>query len=143
MKIVNRSTFLRNLERRLVTAPRKNVRSACLRSANVVRETAVKSISQGVKTGATTIKYNPRREHTASAAGEPPATDTGFLVNSITSGVVKEGNAFVGEVKASAPYAIHLEFGTTRMSARPFFQPALQQNERKIEGIFLQEGVIK
>ncbi len=49
------------------------------RAANLVRNTAVTSINQGAKSGVVYEKYNPRRTHRASAPGEPPATDTGYL----------------------------------------------------------------
>tara|TARA_R100001460_G_scaffold102170_1_gene146460 strand:+ start:222 stop:665 length:444 start_codon:yes stop_codon:yes gene_type:complete len=143
IRIVNKGSFFNQMEKRLTKIPEANMKRACQRAADVVRNEAVNSIAAGAKTGATTTRYNPRRTHTASAAGEPPASDTGFLVNSITATVGKDGKFIVGDVKASAPYAAHLEFGTTKMSARPFFQPALQKSEEKITRIFKQEGVIK
>ena len=57
------------------------VRSLIGQAGNLVRNTAVNSINQGAKSGVIYEKYNPRRTHKASAAGEPPATDTGFLVS--------------------------------------------------------------
>lgn len=62
--------------------------------------------------------------HRASAAGEPPASDTGFLLNSITHqmGVDEKVYATVG---SSLKYAIWLELGTKYMAPRPFLRPAL------------------
>ena len=62
--------------------------------------------------------------------------------------MARDRNTLVGYVKAHASdgsggnYALHLEFGTRTMGARPFMQPALQKNERKIKEIFMQEGII-
>ena len=53
-------------------------------SGNMVRNTAVQSILSGGGGGRTYEKYNPRRTHTASAEGQPPSSDTGFLAS--TSG---------------------------------------------------------
>ena len=44
---------------------------------NLVRNTAVQSIHQHGSSGRTYEKYNPRRTHTASSAGNPPNSDTG------------------------------------------------------------------
>jgi len=107
-----------------------NVKALVGRAGNLVRNTAVQSINQGAKSGVTYEKYNPRRTHTASAAGEPPATDTGFLVNNIFLDVDNDGLG--ASVESRADYSQALEFGTSKMSARPFMQPALEENKPKI-----------
>lgn len=100
------------------------------RAGNLVRNTAVQSINQGAKSGVMYEKYNPRRRHRASAAGEPPATDTGFLVNNIALKVDVDGLG--ASVESRADYSTFLEFGTSKMAARPFMQPALEENRPKI-----------
>lgn len=62
------------------------------------------------------------RIHQASAPNEAPATDTGFLVNSIAT---RRGGRLSWEVLAAASYAAYLEMGTMRMAPRPFLMPAL------------------
>ena len=100
------------------------------RAGNLVRNTAVQSIQQGAKSGVIYEKYNPRRTHRASSAGQPPATDTGFLVNNI---FLKFDTDKLGvSVESRANYSAFLEFGTSKMSARPFLQPALESNKSKI-----------
>jgi len=143
MRIVNGSQFFGKLQKRLKEIPERNSKRACLNSANLVRNTAIQSIARGAATGETYVKYNPRRTHTASAPGQPPASDTGFLISSISSSVEKHRGSVVGVVRASSPYAAHLEFGTQQMAARPFFQPALDRNATKIKAIFQREGLIK
>ena len=100
------------------------------KAGNLVRSTAVESISQGAKSGVTYELYNPRRTHKSSAAGEPPATDTGYLVNNIFLNVDPDGLGV--SVESRAEYSGFLEFGTSKMAARPFMQPALEENKPKI-----------
>ena len=61
----------------------KKINRALFLACNEVRNEAVKSIVSGNKSGITYQKYQPRREHIASSAGEAPASDTGFLVLSL------------------------------------------------------------
>ena len=49
--------------------------------ARLMESGAKKRVQRGSKTGETYEKYNPRRTHTASAPGESPATDTGYLAS--------------------------------------------------------------
>ena len=100
------------------------------RAGNLVRNTAVSSIQQGAKSGVIYEKYNPRRTHKASSAGQPPATDTGFLVNNI--GLKIDSDGLGASVESRADYSVFLEFGTSKMAARPFMQPALESNKSKI-----------
>jgi phage gpG-like protein len=60
-------------------------------------------------------------KHQASAPGEMPAIDTSALVNSIQ--VEPEGD-LTQVVYTNQEYAVHLEYGTVRMAARPFMVPA-------------------
>jgi HK97 gp10 family phage protein len=140
--IVNKAAFMKRMEKRILEKAPQNAKRACQRSADLVRNKSIDSISRGSPSGETYEKYNPRRTHVASAPGQPPATDTGFLVSSIYSEVGVDRGDIVGMVRASAPYAIFLEFGTMNMAARPFFEPALMSERKKIKAIFMQEGVI-
>jgi HK97 gp10 family phage protein len=108
----------------------KDAKQLVGRAANLVRNTAVSSINQGAKSGVTYTKYNPRRTHKASAAGQPPATDTGYLVSNIS--VVMDADGLGASVESRADYSSHLEFGTKNMAARPYMQPALEENRPKI-----------
>ena len=84
------------------------------------RSIAVQGILAGNKTGTTYTRGNIR--HTASAAGEYPANDTGYLASNIHAVPSKTGLS--GAVESRAEYSIHLEFGTSKMAARPFMQPS-------------------
>lgn len=120
----------------------KNAKRGMFRAVSVVQNEAVSSIARGPKTGPIVVRYNPRRTHQASAAGEPPATDQGFLVSAFTNSIDVKGGAVIGQVINSAPYAAPLEYGTTTMAARPFMQPALTKSAEKINDIFREEGLI-
>ena len=139
--IQNLQGFQKKLKKRMVDNPEKHLKQLVQRSTTIVEGHAKQSIMKG-GTGITYQKYNPRRQHTASAKGEPPASDTGFLVNNITSSVKQLGTSVVGQIVASAPYAPYLEFGTSTIDPRPFMQPALERNRPKIKRIFKKGGYV-
>jgi HK97 gp10 family phage protein len=66
--------------------------------------------------------------------------DTGNLRNSIKKEVTYSGlRKIIGRVWADekmAPYAKYVEFGTSKMAARPFMRVALDRNMEKIRKIF-------
>lgn len=139
LKIDNLSAFNKNLKSHL-----KNnlVKQYITRGTRLVMNTAKKSIMSG-GSGIEYSKYQPKRTHRASAAGQPPANDTGFLVSQITMKVKSNRDGSVeGSIISAAPYSKALEFGTTTMQARPFMHPALKKNERKIKALF-QKGILK
>lgn len=139
LKITNLKAFNKKLNKRLTD---NKVKEYVTRGTMMVQNTAKESIMKG-GTGKLYEKYEPRRSHRASAPNEPPASDTGFLVSQITMNVdVKPNGTVVGQIISAAPYSKHLEFGTTNMTERPFMQPALQKNKRKIESMF-KKGVLK
>lgn len=104
------------------------IRKALYASAQKVEAEAKKSIVSGEKTGRTYKRGGVL--HKASAPGEAPASDTGRLVNSITSGVAPSGSeSFVVAGRGVVKYARMLEFGTFKMAARPFLFPALEKSK--------------
>ena len=102
--------------------------AAAYEGADIIRSEAFRSISAGSVSGA---------GHVASAPGEPPNRDTGTLqanLEALSTGALK------AEVRSSAPYAAALEFGTSRMAARPYMRPARDKmlpkvRERLVEQI--------
>ena len=100
-------------------------------TANDVRTYAIKSIQE------TSSGQQVRRSkqgggtytHTAAAKGQAPNTDTGNLVASIA--VEKAGNAKY-HIGSGLDYAEFLEFGTSKMGARPWLQPAMQANRKNL-----------
>ena len=109
---------------------RKKMQQVIAYGINATRNTAVDNILRGAKSGETYVKYNPRRTHQASASGQFPASDTGFLANNIVTSI--QANGLEGEVISQAEYSQYLEYGTSKMGARPCMQPSLEQNRPKI-----------
>lgn len=101
------------------------VQSGLLAVAMLARNEAVRLVLSPPKTGRW---YG---HHQASAPGEAPATDTGALAGSI---LAEPGENLTAVLVARMPYAVHLEFGTRSMAARPFMAPAatkaLEQSDR-------------
>jgi len=75
--------------------------------------------------------------HKASAPGQPPARNTGHLARSWQTGVKdrgpvqKDGNRYRLVVGSNVPYARFLEFGTSRMAARPYVRPVAEIMRRR------------
>lgn len=108
----------------------KEVADSLVISAEMVRGTAIKSIQQK-SNGRMVTRYQAgggAYQHMASAPNSPPNTDTGRLVSSIVT-EVQDKDVYVGSGLEYAPY---LEFGTKRMTQRPWLNPALEQNRRRI-----------
>ena len=95
----------------------------------LIRGEAIKSIQTGSKSGIVYQKYNPRREHRASAPGESPASDTGNLVSKIK---VKQKTKNRVWVESNADYSAYLEYGTSKMQPRPYMLPAFEKSREPI-----------
>lgn len=94
-----------------------------------VHRTALELISQ-VGTGRTYKLSHPTRTHTAASPGQPPATDTGALKQSLTVSTEQTMTGAVCSVSSDLPYAADLEYGTNRMGgAHPWLLPAFLVNE--------------
>ena len=115
--------------RRLEKNMEQPFREVVMGGAQLIRGEAIKSIQSGPKSGRVYEKYNPRRTHKASAPGQAPASDTGNLVRNI---VVKQENPDLVKVESNATYSSFLEFGTSKMLARPFLFPATERSRKKI-----------
>ena len=112
----------------------ENVAKATVTGAQLVRTSAVKSI-QSVSSGDTVTRYRNgggSYSHTASKPGDAPNTDTGALAGRTLQVDVRREGVYVG---SSLEYAPMLEFGTSKMRARPWLNPALESNRRKIQAL--------
>jgi HK97 gp10 family phage protein len=65
--------------------------------------------------------------------GKP--TGGGALRQSIQPTVVRTGNTIVGDVTANVEHAGYLEFGTSRMAARPFIRPTMAEQRENVRAI--------
>lgn len=99
------------------------------RGVEAVRDEAVSLILSGPKTGR--IYRRGGVSHQASAPGEPPASDTGQLVNSIITSV--DTGKLTGSVGFGTEYAKFLNYGTRNIAPRPFAIPALVNKKEEIE----------
>lgn len=95
--------------------------------ADMIRAEAHRSISAGSVSG---------KGHVPSKPGEPPNRDTGVLQANIEAQLVKP---LVAEVSSNAPYSAPLEFGSSKMAARPFMRPARDKKAPKIQQLFAEE----
>ncbi len=119
----------------------KKVNAALIIAGGVVATEARRSVENSPRGGVTYQKYKPRREHTASAAGEAPATDLGFLVRSITTEAdPANARVFVLCAHSIAPYAKALEYGdmSRNLRPRPFLRPAWRAKQKQAEAIVRQ-----
>lgn len=132
VEIIGLDKLKKRLEK-ISTEAEQQVGNALNDGAMLIRNTAVQNIQQGTHSGETYKRGNI--EHQASAPGEYPATDTGMLVSSIHIEVGKEGKDVVAQVGSPLDYATYLEFGTTKMAARPFLQPSFELNKAKIKDL--------
>lgn len=91
------------------------------------RTNAVQGIQRGPATGA--VRRNGSR---ASAPGQFPMSDTGRLANSVDFNLPTAGR-LTGEVGTNVIYGRYLEFGTSRMAARPWLLPSFEKAKVGVE----------
>jgi len=96
--------------------------------ANTIRNTIIKSMAREKKSGNFYLRGG--KAHRASAPGEAPAVDSGELLRSIVFDV--RGMEMEVGAEAGAPYAELLEEGTSKMKARPFLEPAIEEHRDAI-----------
>ena len=95
--------------------------------SDMIRSEAFRSISAGSISG---------KGHIASRPGEAPNRDTGILQAHLTN---SKTGPLSAEVRSDAPYAAALEFGTSRMEARPSMRPARDKMAPDINRLFAKE----
>jgi len=112
---------------------RRNAMRGVMRGTEAVRNEAIRLILSGPHSG----RVYGRRKHQASAPGEPPASDTGRLIGSLTTSY--DPVNLTGKVVVGAQYGLYLEFGTQRMEPRPFLRPALANMQGEITRVIAEE----
>ena len=112
------------------------------------------ALNRGVQTGARMVETEGNRLmedspasgrtyvrstgiHTASAPGEPPAVDSGELINS--SRVEDSPEEIKSSVIWQAPHAPYMEYGTQKIAPRPFAGPAVENKRSEIEDVITGE----
>lgn len=89
---------------------------------------SIQSIQQGSRSGR--VYKRGSITHQASAAGEPPKTDKGNLVQNITFQKDGKLNYSAGS-RRGAPYGAWLELGTRNIRPRPWLSSAYKQVVKK------------
>lgn len=116
---------------------KRNVRtqtfSGVVVAAEHLKNEMVETLHNGEKSGKLYKRGN--KTHRASAPGEAPATDTGQLARSIRNVYSRSQISATVGPRSNAPYAKSLEFGTSKMAARPFVRPTFNKNKEKIKKI--------
>lgn len=115
MKIRGAKAHSARLKRMVSPQARARVGKAVYAASDYLRVEAQHSITEGSISGA---------GHVPSAPGEPPNADTRQLDTNIVNAKTGELTA---EVSSNAPYSAALEFGTSKMEARPFMKPAAKK----------------
>lgn len=108
----------------------RQVGAALYAAGSLIETEAARSITEGAVSG---------KGHVPSKPGEAPKADTHLLDRSIETNLVEPLRA---EVSANAPYAVPLEFGTSKMAARPFMAPAAQRKRKEVVDL-IQRAVSK
>lgn len=107
-----------------------------VRGGNIVRNEMLRLILKTTKSGS--IYRRRGVEHQASAPGEAPASDIGTLVQSISPPVANASRLLVA-LTVSAAHGRKLEYGTSKMEARPFARPAANNSKAEVKGAILHE----
>ena len=92
--------------------------------ADTIRAYAHRRISAGSVSG---------KGHVASKPGEFPNRDTGILQANLEA---RQTGALSAEVVSKAGYAAALEFGTSKMAARPYMRPSRDAKAKEIRKKF-------
>lgn len=132
--------------RRVPRQMQKPTRDAIRKGALMIRRTATTSIREPGTGALYTHRFYTdasgvvrpltgvgRPPHRASAPGHPPASDTGTLLGSVEAVPFDGGLAY--EIGSRLAYGQFLEFGTSKMAARPWLTPAWDKHKNEIVNV--------
>lgn len=97
------------------------VEKGLFHAGELIQTEAQISITRGAVSG---------KNHVPSAPGQPPNQDTGVLAGNIET---TRASKLRVRVTSKAGYSSALEFGTSKMAARPFMRPARDKMRPQIE----------
>jgi hypothetical protein len=128
VKVTGQKAHKARLKRIRGAPMRAEVGKAIYVAADYLSTEAALSITNGAVSGA---------NHVASAPGEPPNADTHDLDRSIHT---ERESQLVALTVADSDHAAAMEFGTSRVAARPYMQPAAAKTRPKAQRL-VQEAV--
>lgn len=111
-KIIGAKAHKARLKRIRGAAMVREVGKAIYAAADYLSTEAALSITAGAVSG---------KGHVRSRPGEPPKADTHKLDRSVHT---EKAGVLKALTVADAPYAVPLEFGTSKMAERPYMRPA-------------------
>ena len=123
-----------SLSIQFTAALKRRIEANLVIAGEIVATEVRRNIRTSPRGGRTYVKTHPNRTHTASAAGESPATDLGFLVRSIqTEPDMQNLRIRILSLHSIAPYAKRLEFGdlSAGLAPRPFMFKGLQAKKQQ------------
>lgn len=127
MALRGASNHIRRLQRLAGPGLNRLAAQVLLAGGQKIQIEAQISITRGAVSG---------KNHVPSKPNEPPNEDSGVLGNGIETTLVRSTGDVIVEVSSNAPYASYLEFGTSRMAARPYLRPARDKMRPEIEALF-------
>ena len=122
-----------SLSIQFTAALKRRIEANLVIAGEIVATEVRRNIQTSPRGGRTYVKTHPNRTHTASAAGESPATDLGFLVRSIqTEPDMQNLRIRILSLHSIAPYAKRLEYGdlSRGLQPRPFMFKGLQAKKQ-------------
>ena len=106
-----------------------------LEAVNAVRNVTLETLS-GSRSGRVYRVPGTKKTYQASAPGEAPAQQLGDLRKSVTGGLEKEGRNIIGYVGTGLDYGPMLEYGTSKMAARPWLRISFEKSLTEVRHIF-------
>ena len=122
-----------SLVAQLNAALKRRLEANLIIAGEIVATEVRRNIQTSPRGGKTYVKTNPNRTHKASAPGESPATDLGFLVRSIQiEPDLQNLRVRILSLHSIAPYAKRLEYGdlSRGLQPRPFMFKGLQAKKQ-------------
>ena len=117
----------------VITHLNGQLKGRMIEACNEVRNTTLETLS-GTRSGRTYCVPGTKRLYTASAPGEAPAIATGELRQHVKWELEQGGK--VGLVGTDLEKGLHLEYGTSKMQARPWLRKSFEKSENKVKDIF-------
>lgn len=130
-RVIGAREHSRRLERMRGAGARRKVGDVLFAVGEMVQVDAQISITTGAVSGA---------GHVPSTPGQPPNADTHRLADNIETVQPKPLRV---EVSSNAPYSAALEFGSSRVAARPFMKPAADRNRGAAAKLLRRAGLTK